>query len=247
MRVPHVKAVLFDLGETLYTYADIPLDWTSRYGAALARGFAAAGLTVADRDLELARSRLAGFNTRRVPREIEFGSDRIFAAALRGLDLSPCEVEAVAAGFFTDFRQSLRPYPETVAVLEGLRRHGLRTGALTDVPYGMPARFVRADLRECGVLDLLDACLTSVQAGYRKPHPAGFLKLCAALAVAPGEAIYVGNEEKDVLGARNAGIAAVLVARDGVARAWGQSATVGDLSGCFDVLGIEPRAVETTD
>ena len=77
-------------------------------------------------------------------------------------------------------------------------------------------------LRALGLEPLLDAILTSAEAGVRKPAPAIFeqaLALAAAgtpEAIEPGEAIHVGDSlEEDVAGARAAGIEPVLVRRDG--------------------------------
>lgn len=63
---------------------------------------------------------------------------------------------------------------------------------------------------------LLDGIVTSAEAGARKPAPAIFARALQLAGVRAGEAIHVGDSlEEDVAGARRAGIAPVLVRRDG--------------------------------
>ncbi|WP_158240553.1 HAD family hydrolase [Telmatospirillum siberiense] len=238
-----MKAVLFDLGETLYSYEGLPLSWKDHYQAAWKRALQMAGLDCADYDLSLAAAHMEKFNTRIVIRDEEFSSDHIFDGALLQLKIDQIHREKIVDAYFGYFRQALRPYPESRKVLEILRRNGIRTGALTDVAYGMPAHFVEDDLRLCGILDLLDVWFTSVHVGYRKPHPRGFLTLCEALEIAPSEAIYVGNEEKDVVGAKNAGLTAALVNRTpGAKPEWRQDHTITSLLDCLEILELGGQA-----
>ena len=66
---------------------------------------------------------------------------------------------------------------------------------LTDVPYGMPASFVRKDLTHAGILSGIDTVVTSSEAGYRKPHVAPFIRLAEMLKATPSELVHIGNEE----------------------------------------------------
>jgi putative hydrolase of the HAD superfamily len=126
-------------------------------------------------------------------------------------------------------------FPETSSVLRSLREAGLRLGVLTDVPYGMPMKFVRRDLDGAQIFNLLDSVLTSAMVGLRKPEPAGYHALASSLGVAPSAMLYVGNEPKDVIGAQRAGITSVLVNRAGAAPRHGQNFTVPSLS---EIIGI---------
>ncbi len=66
--------------------------------------------------------------------------------------------------------------------------------------------------------------------GLRKPDPRAFLTACERLDVPPGSVVSVGDEfEVDVLGARAAGLAAVLLDRDGTAPA-GETAVIRSLA-----------------
>jgi len=180
---------------------------------------------------------LARYNTRIAPRSHEVMAEEILPLILRswGLDSARHSHTAIDA-FFNFFRQNMSAYPETIQVLTALRDHGIAIGILTDVPYGMPRRFVQHDLDRAGISGLFDALLTSVEVGVRKPEPDGYLALAAHLGVAPQEMLYVGNEPKDVIGACRAGLAAAFLDRAGGAGHHGQHFTIKTLSGVHDII-----------
>lgn len=68
-----------------------------------------------------------------------------------------------------------------------------------------------------GLADLFDLTLSAGEAGYWKPAPEIFRIALERLSVAPGEAIYVGdNFHADVEGARNAGLTPILIDPSGL-------------------------------
>jgi putative hydrolase of the HAD superfamily len=96
-------------------------------------------------------------------------------------------------------------------------------------------------LRALDLEPLLDAILTSAEAGVRKPAPAIFEQALALAgagapnAIEPGQAIHVGDSlEEDVAGARAAGIEPILVRRDGGAPVAGVR-TIASLSELSDL------------
>jgi putative hydrolase of the HAD superfamily len=102
-------------------------------------------------------------------------------------------------------------YEDARAALPELRRRGLRLVVISNWDFSLNEVLERIGLRE-----LVDAVLTSAQAGVRKPAPQIFAQALALAAASPGQAIHVGDSlEEDVTGARNAGIEPVLVRRDG--------------------------------
>lgn len=75
-------------------------------------------------------------------------------------------------------------------------------------------------LGPAGLLEHVDAVVTSAQVGVAKPDPRIFEHALALAGTPPGEAVHVGDSvENDIGGARAAGIRALLVARDGAAPA----------------------------
>lgn len=91
------------------------------------------------------------------------------------------------------------------ALLAALEARGLRWGIVTNKPEAL-ARGVVAGFgwqARCAVLVGGDTLPT------RKPDPAPLLLACRQLEVAPGDAIYVGDDLRDVQAARAAGMPSV--------------------------------------
>jgi HAD superfamily hydrolase (TIGR01509 family) len=95
----------------------------------------------------------------------------------------------------------------TFATLERLRAAGLRLGVVSNSDGRVEAALTAAGLRDC-----FEVVIDSALFGSEKPDPAIFRAALEALGVAPNEALYVGDlYEVDVLGARAAGIEAILL------------------------------------
>jgi putative hydrolase of the HAD superfamily len=105
--------------------------------------------------------------------------------------------------------ENWRAYPDVPAILDGLRRRGRVLGVVSDWSSRLPAL-----LDALGLSRRLDFVLTSVTAGAAKPAAAFYRMALERAGVAPHEALMVGDSyEADVLGARSAGMDAVLLDR----------------------------------
>jgi putative hydrolase of the HAD superfamily len=124
-----------------------------------------------------------------------------------GTELPVGEVEAAMLAAIR-----FRPYPEVPGVLAGLRERGCALVVVSNWDVSLHDVLERTRLRE-----LVDAVVTSAELGVAKPEPAIFAHaLELAGGVPPAQALHAGDDLlADVEGARAAGIAAVLVARDG--------------------------------
>jgi putative hydrolase of the HAD superfamily len=112
----------------------------------------------------------------------------------------------------------------TREALDRLRAGGLRLGVVSNSDGRVEEALIAAGLRDC-----FEVVLDSALVGVEKPDPAIFRAALDALGVAPAEALYVGDlYDVDVLGARAAGMQAVLLA----------PAAAGPVPGCrrFDSL-----------
>ncbi len=231
------KAAFFDMGETLYSYEGLPLSWKDHFQKAWKQALTESGHVPTDNQLRILKDYMTQFNTREVPREIEYDAEHIFSGALRAVSIEQRHLPAIIDNFFDYFRQRLTPYEETVSALKKLKTRHIYIGALTDVAYGMPNHFIADDLKQVGILNLMDCWKTSVDVGFRKPHPKGYTELCANAECLPEEAIYVGNERKDVDGANRAGLTSVLIHRaDTGIPEWGQDHTIHSILECENLF-----------
>ena len=123
-------------------------------------------------------------------------------------------LEAVALG---DVRRAMlasircSAYPDAGRALRELRERGLRLVVASNWDCSLPEVLERA-----GLAALVDGVVSSAMVGAAKPEPALF-EAALRLAGRPADrALHVGDSlSKDVTGAARAGIAAVLLDRDG--------------------------------
>ena len=207
-----IKAICFDLGETLI-FSGHPLSWSSHYRNALEKGFLTINWTPSDKDFMDCIKILTKYNTRENPRENEITSNIIFDEIMEILEIGLLEKNILENSFFEYFQQSNQLYDDTHKVLEQIKAYKLKTGILTDVPYGRVKGFVAEDIDI--INKNIDIIITSVDVGYRKPNITGYKFLSKKLGTQTDEMVYIGNEEKDIIGANNAGIISVLINRTG--------------------------------
>lgn len=112
------------------------------------------------------------------------------------------------------------PYPDAVAALELVRSHPSRDGhsppqiaVISDFGSGL------ADVMEAlGLRPFIDVLAISAVEGMAKPAPEFFLLACTKAGVDPANAVMIGDSYRaDVLGAHAAGMAAILLDRNGTA------------------------------
>jgi putative hydrolase of the HAD superfamily len=209
---PRVAAMLFDAGNTLVRI---------RY-AAIAEFLAARGHRVEEaavREAEiLARVRLDPHLTPRVSTESVDTHTRYLRYALDHLGIGDdADVDALARWW----REYNRPFglwtvadPDAVPALARVRRAGLRAGVISNSD-GSARRILEA----VGLAPHVDFVIDSGVVGVEKPDRRIFEVALREAGVTADEAVYVGDlYSVDVLGARAAGLDAVLIDPLG---AWG--------------------------
>jgi putative hydrolase of the HAD superfamily len=123
-------------------------------------------------------------------------------------------------------------YPDAPPALRALRARGLRIVVASNWDYSL-----REVLAGAGLAPLVDAVVTSAEAGARKPDPALFAAALRAAGSDPDGALHAGDSlANDVEGARAAGIRAVLVDRAGDSGAPPDVQTVAGLGDLAAVL-----------
>lgn len=195
-----IRAVLFDAGNTL-----LGLDH-DRIAPAVAK---ALGLPLTAQALRTASPKAA--------LAMEEGKSSDQERALRYLKLL-FEYAGVPAGRVEEVNAVLWPLhaernlwsgvdPGTAPALERLQGAGYRLGVVSN----SDGRVAEA-LEAVGLARYFGVVVDSKLVGYEKPDPRIFQPALASLGVTPAEALYVGDlYEVDVVGARRAGMAAVLL------------------------------------
>lgn len=126
-----------------------------------------------------------------------------------GFRADDADLDAIHAAFERDVMY--RSYPEALRVLKDLRTAGYRTGVISNFSHRLPRL-----LKDAGLAPYLDTVTYSFEAGAEKPHPRIFRTAVARANAPPERTLMVGDSyEADYLGARNAGLHALLLCRDG--------------------------------
>ena len=127
-----------------------------------------------------------------------------------GLDTSQIDMEEVLEIYDWGPLPGVKPYKDTIPVLEELRRRGYKIGLMTNSFLPMWMRDV--ELEAYDLLPYLDARLTAADVGYLKPHPKIYLRTPELLETSPEKAVFVGDRPKnDIVGANESGLVSVLI------------------------------------
>jgi HAD superfamily hydrolase (TIGR01549 family) len=221
-----ITAVLFDLGDTLWHFPELPpveaiRNETMRRIFALLRSWEIepeGELRFLGRDIRLAlgeADRLAYEGDLVSPHYPTLVQE---VASRSGLQLTPHQGEQLwdtwnLGGEFLG-RQL---YDGAVEMLDGLKERGLRLGAVTNRSFGGP-RFIQ-EVTDLGLLDYFEAMSISCDMGYMKPHAKIFEHAMAEMRIEPATTAMVGDSLRaDVQGSQALGMTAIwrrhLEARD---------------------------------
>jgi HAD superfamily hydrolase (TIGR01662 family) len=179
-----IRAVVFDVGETLVDETRIWSDWADWLGIPRLTFMAVLGAL------------------------IERGGDHLDPLRLfrPGIDIAAEFAKRRQAGVPDDLRvEDL--YPDAVRTLDTLIAAGYRVGIVGNQPTRAEALFTGLDTP-------LDFVASSASWGVQKPDPAFFERIATELGLPPGQIAYVGDRlDNDVRPAATAGMAAVFVRR----------------------------------
>ena len=127
-----------------------------------------------------------------------------------GLETDELDVDQVLRVFDWAPRPGVELFPDTLPVLDTLRRQEYKIGLLTNsfVPMWMRDE----ELRAYGLLEFFDARVSAADVGYLKPHPAIYHDLLERLDLQPEQAVFVGDRpSNDIAGANEVGLISVLI------------------------------------
>ena len=179
-----IRAVCFDVGETLIDETRHWLEWAAFLGVPALTFFTALGVTM---------ERGQSFR-------------RVFEIFRPDLDVPTARRQRAAQGWRYDFMpQDL--YPDAMPCLAALRDRGFKVLIAGNQPVESEAALTRLELPA-------DFIASSGGWGVSKPDPLFFSKVAEAAGVPPAEIAYVGDRlDNDVVPARAAGMVAVFLRR----------------------------------
>ena len=220
------KGIVFDIGQTLVEY-NRPLNWSKLYRPALEYVAEECKMEFSNEQYDMALKILTKYNTRINPRDYEVTSDEIFGEILHALDRPLNEIDKIKFHFYSYFRQDVSVFGEVEETLKELADKGVLLGTLSDVAYGMDNVYALADIAP--IIKYIDYPMTSNDVGYRKPSPEGLKLLAQKMNIEVREMAFVGDEEKDIACAFDAGVYSILINRSGNSKKYGQNREIVSL------------------
>ena len=207
-----IRAVLFDLGNTLVSYYQ-----PTQFLPLLRRSLDACLLTLGHSPL----GREA--QTALVHQALEMNQERADLAVwpleerLRVLfsHYTPDTTltERLCSAFLEPIFSTARVSRDALPVLTSLKRKGVKTAIVSNTPWGSSGRAWRSELARHGLLAAVDAIVFCTDVGWRKPHPTPFRRALDILDVPAKEAVFVGDDPVwDVEASNGAGVRPILLA-----------------------------------
>ena len=242
--LPRPEVVFLDVGDTLIRAHP---SWAGVYR----RGLLESGIDIAEQDLEralLEESQTGGWWTNEEPFEPTVENsfatvvafDRAVLARLGHAEVGADSFRRIEDAFAR--RSAWYVYPDVLPTLDALRAAGLRLCVISNFVWGAPELIHDLELARH-----FEALVISARVGFQKPNPGIFRHALEQMRVTADKAMHVGDSYRaDIIGARNQGITAVLIARGGAdparlreERADPDLIVIKDLNGLLDLLGIE--------
>jgi putative hydrolase of the HAD superfamily len=210
-----IKAVIFDLGNTLIYFTGAWPEVMSRADNALMRHLQAAGLLVDEGSfLPEFRARLNAYYRERESEFIEYTTRYFLKETLAdyGYPDTPEDLlTAALQGYYAVSQASWLPEEDALPTLEALKERGFPLGLISNAADDED---VQTLVDKAGICAYFDEVLSSATLGIRKPDPRIFQSLLDHWGLAPERVAMVGDTlGADILGAQNAGLFSIWVKR----------------------------------
>ncbi len=189
--MPPIRAVLFDLDDTLYERRVAFRNWATHFVGEHGSGLNAAQTADIISELEAIDGNGYGDRYRFVAR---------LAEQFPSLTGSPDEI---LERFRVGFMEQLSLSPDDRDLLQTLRANDIPFGIITNGSTIPQTR----KIKHLGLDTLTDCIFISESFGVKKPDPAIFRAAAKCLGVAPESILFVGDHwENDILGAKRVGM-----------------------------------------
>ena len=216
---PKIRAVLFDLGNTLI-YLDVTVERLNELRVRhLHSVLPAMGISVQFEEFQEKLAQLWERSFSEAERtEKEYPATHVFAEIARNLGvteetLTPKFLGRWEREYFGAGVPHWKPFPEARTTLSLLRSRGYKLGLVSNVSSDW---VVRQIMDRLSFTELFEVAVTSARIGMRKPNSKIFSAALRSLGVEAEEAVVVGDSlSQDILGAKRLGMKAIHVRRDG--------------------------------
>lgn len=190
-----MKAVLFDLDETLLDRSQSLKRFASWQAQGMLRSSISDEIAFSERFIEL------DSNGR-------VWKDKVYSQLVEEFSISDWTVAELLKSYELCFSDFSRLKPNALEALETLHRGGYKLGLVSN---GM-SPFQERNFNALGVSSLFSTVIVSDAVGYRKPDKKIFLLACDSLCVQPLETVFVGdNPSDDIDGANDCGMYTIYI------------------------------------
>lgn len=217
-----LKAIIFDLDQTLFDWRGRNEDWETHQRKHLDKVF-----RFVDEHVQTMPTDFEDFFETTVSNVIAHWRHakqslqaphlgKILVASLIecGVAADKINMDDILAAYQHQLIDGVILYPEVIEVLQFLQQHDIRMGIATNAFQPMLLR--DAELQTLGIVDYFDARLSAADVGYLKPHPRIFESVLTMLEATPQETIFIGdNLHADIGGAQALGMRAILRVHEG--------------------------------
>jgi putative hydrolase of the HAD superfamily len=207
-----LKAILFDLDDTLIDWSGFTLAWEALESRHLRKVFEHLKLQSEFQhynDEYLRRARDAWAEARNTLRAPHLGRLLVDSAVAVGASIDSIDMAACLEAYGWQIVENTLLFPEVLEMLQALTDRGLKLGIVTNSFHPITVRDL--EITAHGLADFFPDCrVTAADVGYLKPHPEIFEFALKKLGVTTDEAVFVGdNAVADIAGAQGAGMYAI--------------------------------------
>jgi len=149
--------------------------------------------------------------------------------------------------FFVNYERRLTVntvvFPEVHELIEALLQRSLRWGVVTN----KSARFTEPLTRAMPLFASAGTIISGDTTAHAKPHPEPLLEAARRLGLSPGQCVYVGDDERDIVAGLAAGMGTVAVnygylGEKADTAEWGAHATIDSALALLPLLQLAAKA-----
>ena len=229
-----LKAILFDMDDTIIDWGDVEIDWETAYHKHMASVFDFLDSSImpmeVSKEVFITRGWETTLNNWVEARETlsapHVGKILIEISKNFGVPENQLDMQDLMDAYGWEPFPGVRPFEDALEVLPDLKASGVKIGLVTNA--AQPITIRERELEAFGLIDFIEEhCrVSAADVGYLKPHPAIFEHALELVDATPEEVVFVGDTvEADIIGAQKVGMKAVLRR---VAHKQGQMNAVGE-------------------